>query len=57
VQLIEPREGKPANLVLVEAMVGGQAGSIRWLPTLRVYDKEGEYTAEALKYYGKESME
>lgn len=57
VQLIEPREGKPANLVLVEAMVGGQAGSIRWLPTLRVYDKEGKYTAEALKYYGKESME
>lgn len=53
--LVEPRQGKPANLAIVEAMVGGRPGNIRWLPTLRVYDADGNYTPEALRYYGKET--
>ena len=56
VMLVEPRPGKSANLALVEGMVGGQQGAVRWMPTLHVYDADGNYTPEALAYYGKESI-
>ncbi len=52
-RFVEPRRGKPANLVLIEAVQGGAAGGLVMLPTLRVYGEEGTYTPELLEIYGK----
>ena len=51
-RLVEPRRGKPPCLLLVEAVVGGAAGAIRWLPTLTIYEADGGYTPETLAIYG-----
>ena len=56
-QFVEPRAGKSANLVLIEAMQGGAAGGLVVLPTLRVYGEGGEYTPELLEIYGKNRVE
>lgn len=56
-QFVEPRAGKPANLVLIEAMQGGAAGGLVVLPTLKVYGENGEYTPELLEIYGKNRVE
>ena len=53
-RLVEPRAGKPANLVLIEAVQGGAPGGLVVLPTLRVYGADGMYTPELLEIYGKE---
>ncbi len=53
-RLVEPRAGKPANLVLIEAVQGGAPGGLVTLPTLRVYGGDGEYTGELLEIYGKQ---
>ena len=53
-QLVQPRADKESNLVLIEAVK--EAGrECRILPTLNVYDENGNYTEELLRYYGKES--
>ncbi len=52
-RLVEPRAGKPANLVLIEAVQGGAPGGLVTLPTLRVYGEDGAYTKELLEIYGK----
>lgn len=52
-RFVEPKEGKPANLVLIEAVQGGALGGLVTLPTLRVYDGNGNYTPELLEIYGK----
>ena len=53
-QLVQPRADKEPNLVLIEAVK--EAGrECRMLPTLNVYDEDGKYTEELLRYYGKES--
>lgn len=51
-RLVEPCPGKPAKLVLIEAMQGGAAGGLVLLPTLRVRDENGAYTEELLRIYG-----
>lgn len=56
-RFVEPRAGKPANLVLLEAVQGGAPGGLVMLPTLRVYGEGGEYTEELLEIYGKKSVE
>ncbi len=56
-RFVEPRPGKPANLVLIEAVQGGAPGGLMALPTLRVYGEDGEYTKELLEIYGKKSEE
>ena len=48
--LIQPKEGKRPNLVLIEAVMDGRSGLIIQ-PNLVVYDQHGEYTAEILQYY------
>lgn len=53
-RFVEPRAGKPANLVLIEAVQGGATGGLVMLPTLRVYSEDGEYTPELLEIYGKQ---
>ena len=52
-QFVEPRAGKSANLVLIEAVQGGAPGGLVMLPTLRVYGQDGAYTKELLEIYGK----
>lgn len=51
-RLVEPRAGKSANLVLLEAVQGGAPGGLVTLPTLRVYDEARRYTPELLEIYG-----
>ena len=51
-QLVQPRIDKEPNMVLIEGVK--EAGrELRTLPTLVVYDENGEYTPELLRYYGK----
>lgn len=56
-RFVEPRAGKSANLVLIEAVQGGAPGGLVVLPTLRVYGEDGEYTPELLEIYGKTRVE
>lgn len=56
-RFVEPRAGKSANLVLIEAVQGGAPGGLVVLPTLRVYGEDGEYTPELLEIYGKNRVE
>ncbi len=52
-QLVQPYVDKPANMVLIEGIKeGGQ--ELKLLPTLIVYEADGSYTKELLRYYGKE---
>ena len=52
-QLVQPTVDKEPNLVLIEGVK--EAGrECRILPALAVYDNEGNYTEELLRYYGKE---
>lgn len=49
-RLVYPHEDKPANMVLIEAVKGGNSQLIVEEP-LVVYKKNGEYTEELLKMY------
>jgi tRNA1Val (adenine37-N6)-methyltransferase len=49
-RLVQPRQGKPANLVLVEAVKGGGVG-LHIEPPLVVYDEGQDYTAEMKAIY------
>ncbi len=49
-QMVSPKEGKPANIVLVQ-MVKGGGSELTILPELHVYTEEGEYTEELRARY------
>lgn len=49
-QLVQPHNGKEPNMVLIEAVKGGNP-MLKILPTLVVYEKDGSYTKELLNYY------
>ena len=51
-RLVCPAEGREPTMVLVEAVKGGKTGLVV-LPSLPVYDAEGQYTEEVLRIYGK----
>lgn len=54
IQLVYPKEGKEANMVLIEAIKDGKKGGVRFLPPITVYEKDDEYTPEVRKIlYGK----
>ena len=51
-RLVPPYVDKEPNMVLIEGIK--EAGSeMRTLPTLVVYEKDGSYTEELLRIYGK----
>lgn len=50
-RLIHPREGRPANLLLLEAVKGGGAG-LRVEPPLVIYGEGQTYTPEVQQIYG-----
>ena len=49
-KLIYPKEGKDANILLLEGTKNGKP-RLRCLPPLTVYDSNGNYTEEFQKYY------
>ena len=51
-QLIQPKKNRDANLIMLEAIVGGRAGNLKILPPLVVHEENNSYTAEIKKIYG-----
>ena len=51
-QMIHPKKNRDANLVMIEAIVGGNAGSLKIMPPLVVHNDDGSYTADIKKIYG-----
>jgi tRNA1(Val) A37 N6-methylase TrmN6 len=49
-QLVVPREGKAANIVLIHGIKGAGA-EMRLLPQIAVHTADGGYTDEILQYY------
>ena len=49
--LVYPYVDKPANMVLIEAVKGGNS-QLKVEEPLIVYNKDGSYTAELLDMYG-----
>jgi len=50
-QLIQPKKNRDANLMMLEAIVGGRAGNLKVLPPLVVHEENNSYTAEIKKIY------
>lgn len=51
VQFVHPKEGRPANIVLIEGMKDGKPG-LTVPPPLTVYGPDNEYTDELKEYCG-----
>lgn len=51
-RLIQPKKNRDANLIMLEAIVGGKAGNLKILPPLVVHEENNSYTAEIKKIYG-----
>ena len=49
---ILPKAGRNANLIMIDAIVGGRPGSLKILPPLVVHEPDGSYTAEIREIYG-----
>ena len=43
---VQPKAGRDANLILIEAVVGGRTGNLQLLPPLIVHNDDGSYTDE-----------
>ncbi len=50
-RLIQPKAGRDANLIMLEAVVGANAGNLKILPPLIVHKDDGSYTDEIYKIY------
>ena len=48
---IQPKVGRDANLIMIEAVVGGRAGNLQILPPLVVHNEDGSYTEEIHRIY------
>ena len=53
-QIIQPKFGRDANLIMIEAMVGANVGNLKILPPLVVHKDNGDYTSDIKKIYGLE---
>ena len=51
-QLIQPKKNRDANLIMLEAIVGGKPGNLKILPPLVVHEENNSYTDEIKKIYG-----
>ena len=49
---IQPKVNRDANLIMIEAIVGGNAGNLQILPPLVVHNPDGSYTDEIREIYG-----
>ena len=50
-RMIQPKIGRDANLIMLEAVVGANAGNLKILPPLIVHNDDGSYTDEIYKIY------
>ena len=50
-RLIQPKAGRDANLIMLEAVVGANVGNLKILPPLIVHNDDGSYTEEIYKIY------
>ncbi len=48
---IQPKANRDANLIMLEAVVGANAGNLQILPPLVVHNADGSYTDEIYKIY------
>ena len=53
-QMIHPKINRDANLIMIDAIVGGNAGNLKILPPLAVHNDDGSYTDDVKKIYGLE---
>ena len=53
-QIIQPKKNRDANLIMLEAIVGGRSGNLKILPPLVVHQENNSYTDEIKKIYGLE---
>ena len=50
-RMIQPKAGRDANLIMLEAVVGANVGNLKILPPLIVHNDDGSYTDEIYKIY------
>ena len=50
-RLIQPKADRDANLIMLEAVVGANAGNLQILPPLVVHNADGSYTDEIYRIY------
>lgn len=50
-RLIQPKADREANLIMLEAVVGANAGNLKIMPPLVVHNADGSYTEEIYKIY------
>ena len=50
-RLIQPKIDRDANLIMLEAVVGANAGNLQILPPLVVHNPDGSYTDEIYRIY------
>ncbi|MBQ7480148.1 MAG: methyltransferase, partial [Selenomonadaceae bacterium] len=50
-RMIQPKEGRAPNMMLVEAVVGAAPGGLKVLPPLIVHGADGGYTEEIFRIY------
>lgn len=50
-RMIQPKIGRDANLIMLEAVVGANAGNLKILPPLIVHNDDNSYTDEIFKIY------
>ena len=50
-QLVQPKPGKPSNLMLIEGIVGAVPGGMKAELPLMVHKEDGGYTDEILRIY------
>ena len=55
-RLIQPKQGRDANLIMLEAVVGANVGNLKILPPLIVHNDDGSYTDEIYKIYTEQTM-
>ena len=50
-RMIQPKIGRDANLIMLEAVVGANASNLKIMPPLIVHNEDGSYTDEIYKIY------
>ena len=50
-RLIQPKADRDANLIMLEAVVGANAGNLQIMPPLVVHNADGSYTDEIYRIY------
>ena len=50
-RVIQPKVGRNANLIMLEAVVGANSGNLKILPPLIVHNEDNSYTDEIYKIY------